>query len=100
MIDSPYQIVLKVHFTFKKYLLQNPGLIYSPHAIIAQFCLTYDHCQPTRSISELPYDLLPSTAVRVILFLQYPTDYVVTDFPVVVTENVKGLALNLHNIYD
>ena len=94
-IEASSSIVRLVHFTLQEYLLSNPILFHSPHATIAEVCLTYLNSEFVR---DLP-PTLPS-APSTMPLLEYASFCWGEHARMETTENVKTLALRLLDRFD
>jgi len=88
-IDEQAFTVRLVHFTLQEYLAAHLELFISPHAMMAEICLTYLNFQSVCDISTL--SSIPSTAQ----FLHYASCYWGFHARKDMTEGVKHLALRL-----
>ena len=88
-IDEQALTVRLVHFTLQEYLAAHPELFITPHAMMAEICLTYLNFQSVCNTSTL--GSIPSTAQ----FLHYASCYWGFHARKDLTEGVKNLALLL-----
>ena len=94
-IEASSSTVRLVHFTLQEYLLSNTTLFHSPHAAIAEVCLTYLNFRSVLDLSPTrPWP--PSTMP----FLEYASLYWGKHLSMGTTENVKMLALKLLDRFD
>lgn len=91
---SSYTICL-VHYTLQEYLSNNTEVFHSPHAMIAEICLTYLNFQYVKGLSPLLSRSSPETRL-----LEYASYYWGTHARRKVMENVNTLALKLLNRFD
>ena len=94
-IEPPSSTVRLVHFTLHEHLLSNPSLCHSPHATIAEVCLTYLNFGSVWDLSPT-LDSAPSTMP----LLEYASCYWGNHTRMGMTENVKILALRLLDRFD
>ena len=89
-IETSSSRVQLVHFTLHEHLLSNPTLFHSPHATIAEVCLTYLNFGSVWDLSPT----LPS-APSTMPFLEYASCYWEKHMISEITEDVKRLALRI-----
>jgi len=94
-VEASSSTVRLVHFTLQEHLLSNPTLFHSPHATIAEVCLTYLNFGCIRDLSPT---LLSAPAA--LPLLGYASCYWGEHTSMGVTENVKILALRLLDRFD
>jgi len=94
-VEASSSIVRLVHFTLHEYLLSDPSLFSSPHATIAEVCLTYLNFESVMELSPTLHSA-PST----LLLLEYASCYWGKHTRMGMTENVKTLALRLLARFD
>jgi len=94
-IEASWSIVRLVHFTLQEHFLSNPTLFHSPHATIAEVCLTYLNFESVRDLSPT----LRSSPETMPL-LEYAASYWGNHIRMGITENVKTLALRLLDRFD
>ena len=89
-VDPSSSIVRLVHFTLQEHLTSDPTLFYSPHAKIAEVCLTYLNFGCVRDFSPTL-----RSAPSAMPLLEYASVYWGEHTKREITENVKILALRL-----
>ena len=94
-VEVSSSTVRLVHFTLQEHLLSDPALFHSPHAIIAEVCLTYLNFRCIRDLSPT-VDSAPSTMP----LLKYASLYWGNHIRIGMTENVKILAQKLLDRFD
>ena len=94
-IEASSSIVRLVHFTLQEHLISYPILFHSPHAAIAEGCLTHLNSESVRDLSPT----LPSVPSTMPL-LEYASIYWGEHTRIETTENVKTLALRLLDRFD
>jgi len=95
-VETSSSIVRLVHFTLHEYLLSNPTLFSSPHATIAEVCLTYLNFESVMALSPTLH-----SAPSILPLLEYSSCYWGKHTRMGVTaENVKILALRLLARFD
>ena len=94
-VEASSSTVRLVHFTLQEHLLSNPTLFHSPHATIAEVCLTYLNFGSVWDLSPADY-VGPSKMP----LLGYASCYWGNHTRMGMTENVKILALRLLDRFD
>ena len=94
-IEASSSTVRLVHFTLQEHLLSNPVLFHSPHATIAEVCLTFLNFGCIKDLS--PTDYLDPSAMPL---LEYASCYWGKHTRMGMTENVTILALRLLDGFD
>ena len=94
-VEASSSIIRLVHFTLQEHLLSNTTLFHSPHAAIAEVCLTYLNFGSVSAI-------LPTlrSAPSAMPLLEYASFYWGKHVSMGATENVKMLALKLLDRFD
>jgi len=95
IVEASSYTVRLVHYTLQEYLSNNTDLFHSPHAIIAQVCLTYLNFQCIRDLSII-VDHPPAE----IQLLEYASCYWGEHARMEMTESVNRLALRLLDRFD
>jgi len=90
IVEASTYTVRLVHYTLQEYLSENTDLFHSPHAMIAEACLTYLNFQCLRDLS--PMGDLPRPEAPL---LKYTSYYRGTHTTRQTTESVSTLALKL-----
>jgi len=93
-VEAPSSTVRLVRFTLQEYLTQTPGLFHTPHAMIAEVCLTYLSFRSIMKLEFLPYTRSPAP------ILSYASRHWVTHARWGFNENVKPLVCSLLGVYD
>jgi len=94
-VEASSYVVRLVHYTLQEYLSDNTSLFHSPHAMIAEVCLTYLNFQCIRNLSPTLHLSPPATH-----FLEYASCYWGTHARREITESVNTLALRLLDGFD
>ena len=95
VVEASTYTVRLVHRTFQEYLRNNTDLFHSPHATIAEVCLTYLNFQFVRDLSRIPYQPPQKT-----LLLEYASCYWGIHARKELSDCGVSLALNLLQRYD
>ena len=93
-VEASTYAVRLVHYTLQEYLSDNTDLFHSPHAVIAEACLTYLNFQCIRDLSRTDHWPWPQS------LLQYASYYWGTHARREITKSVNTLALNLLDGFD
>jgi len=94
-VEESSSTVRPVHFTLQEHLLGDPTLFHSPHATIAEVCLTYLNFGHVRDLSPTS-----DAAISTMPLLEYASVHWGKHTRMGVTENVKMLALKLLDRFD
>ena len=89
-VDSSSSVVRLVHFTLQEHILANHTLVYNPHSMMAEVCLTYLNFRCIKDLSPALRPL-PSTTP----FLDYVSRYWGAHARKQTSTNVVSLALKL-----
>jgi len=95
VVEASTSALRLVHRTLQEYLRDNTGLFCSPHATIAQVCLTYLNFQCVRALPPIPYQTRLETS-----FLEYASCYWGIHARRGITESVNKLAVRLLDGFD
>ena len=94
-VEASSSTVRLMHFTLQEHLLSYPTLFHSPHATIAEVCLTYLNFRSVRDLSPTLRSA-PST----LPLLEYASLHWGEHTKMGMTENVKMLAMRLLDRFD
>ena len=94
-VEASSYTVRLVHYTLQEYLSGNTELFPSPHAMIAEVCLTYVNFECIRGLSPTLRQSPPETPL-----LNYASCYWGTHAKREITKNVNILALKLLDRFD
>ena len=94
-VDSSSSKARLVHFTLQEHIIANPALFCTPHAMIAEVCLTYLNFGCIRDLSPALHPFQPTTP-----FLQYASLYWGAHARRQTSTGVISLALNLLDGFD
>jgi len=89
-VDKEASTVRLVHFTLQEYLSANPDIFTTPHALIAEICLTYLNSEQVKVISSDWYLDLSDTP-----FLEYCSLYWGVHAKRQLSDRARSLALEL-----
>jgi len=95
VVEASTYTVRLVHRTLQEYLRDNADLFQSPHAVIAQTCLTYLNFQCIRALPHNPYRHRVGTSL-----LEYASCYWGIHARRETTESVNELAVRLLDRFD
>ncbi|KAG0632831.1 ankyrin repeat-containing domain protein [Tuber brumale] len=94
-VEASSSTVRLVHFTLQEYLSSDPTLFHSPHATIAEVCLTYLNFDCIRDLSPTVF-----SAPSMVPLLEYASCYWGNHMRRGMSEDVKTLALKLLHGFD
>ena len=97
-VEASSSTVRLVHFTLQEHLLNNLTLFHSPHATIAEVCLTYLNFVSVRDRSPTLFSAFSAPAM--LPLLEYASFYWGKHARMAMTENIKTLALRFLDRFD